>query len=168
MKPLRLVLVLDPMAAHEYCPLYSHRMAAKGAFIMEYPIMLNGQAVGRAEVAQEGLYYRFTCRCRFSGEILYRIILCFDGGAEKLGVPVPERGEFCLKTRVPVKRIGQGKWSFHAAAQYDKPAGEFVPLSPEEPFRYLKRLQNAHLQTRDGVTGLFVLHDIKDMHPDLQ
>lgn len=123
---------------------------------MEYPIMLYGQAVGRATVAREGLYYRFCCRCRFDGEILCTIVARRGEREEKLGVPVPEGGEFRLETRIPVKRLGEGDWLFAAVPRREQARGTFVPLSPEEPFRYLKRIGEAVLQTRDGVTGVVI------------
>ena len=123
---------------------------------MEYPIMLYGQVVGRAKVVREGLYYRFCCICRFDGEILCTIVVRRADREEKLGVPVPEGGEFRLETRIPVKRLGEGDWHFGAVPRHEKARGIFVPLSPEEPFRYLKRIESGFLQTREGVVGIIV------------
>ncbi len=120
------------------------------------PIILGGQAVGTAEVQREGLYYCFDCRCRLSGEIMYRLTVRCGERTENLGIPVPEGGRFVLRTRIPVKRLGEGTFLIRAEPKHAELQGKFVPLSPEEPFRYLRRLQDAFLQVRDGQVGVVI------------
>ncbi len=118
------------------------------------PILLGGQAVGTAEVRREGLYYCFDCQCRLSGEIMYRLTVRCGERTENLGIPVPEGGRFVLRSRIPVKRLGEGTFLIRAEPKHAELMGKFVPLSPEEPFRYLRRLQDAFLQVRDGQVGV--------------
>ncbi len=120
------------------------------------PIILGGQAVGTAEVQREGLYYCFDCRCRLSGEMVYRLTVRCGERTENLGIPVPEGGRFVLRTRIPVKRLGEGTFLIRAEPKHAELMGKFVPLSPEEPFRYLRRLQDAFLQVRDGQVGVVI------------
>lgn len=123
---------------------------------MEYEIMLGGQAIGKATVRRQGLYYEFDCQCVLSGEGMFCISVFCHTNREDLGVLVPEGGRFVLRTRLPVKRLGEGTLCFEAVPKRPKPVGKFIPLSPEEPFRYLQRLENAYLQVRNGQPGIVI------------
>lgn len=121
-----------------------------------YDILLGGQAVGRAWAEKEGLYYRFECRCDLSGETVYRVTVRCGEVTENLGILVPEGGSFVARSRVPVKKLGQGPLEFKAVPRHTQLEGKFIPLSPEEPFKYLKRLQNAVLRVKNGQVGIVV------------
>ncbi len=118
--------------------------------------MLGGQSVGTAQIRREGLYYALDCRCRLSGEIVYRLVARRGERTVNLGIPVPEGNWFVLRTRIPVKRLGEGELQIRAEPKNVQWSGKFVPLSPEEPFRYLRRLQGAFLQVRDGQVGVVI------------
>ena len=107
-------------------------------------------------VQRQGLYYCFCCRCRLTGEVLYRIEVSCDGRREDLGILIPVGDRFGLSTKVPVKRLGQGTLRFQALPKHRKLEGEFIPVYPEEPFAYLTRLQNAFLAVRDGQVGVVI------------
>ena len=121
-----------------------------------YEIMLGGVSVGQAVVRREGLYYRFSCRCDLSGEVIYRITVTCGGKSESLGIPVPKNGEFYLDTRLAASRLGEGEPKFAAVPRRPDLGGMFVPISPEEPFRYLHRLENAFLARKDGQLGIVI------------
>lgn len=124
-----------------------------------YDIVLGGSSIGTVQVTKEGLYYRFRCRCRLSGEVMYKLTAQWDGHTESLGVPVPENGEFCLSVRLPIKRFGQEKPRFRAVPKHEPVSGRFVPISPEEPFRYLHRLNEAVFAVQDGQPGVILMPD---------
>ena len=119
-----------------------------------YPVLMGGQQVGDAAVHRDGLYLCFSCRCRFSGEMICRLVAEVDGKKENLGIPVPEGDCFHLQTRVPAKRLGEGELTVRAVPKHSSVSGKFVPLSPQEPFRYLKELKNAYLEIRNGQAGI--------------
>lgn len=121
-----------------------------------YDIMLGTQSIGKAQVEKEGLYYRISCRCRLSGEIPYKVYASCCDKTEDLGLLVPQSGAFVLTTRLPVKRLGEGQLEFRAVPRTPKLAGEFVPISADEPFSYLSRLENAYMQIRDGQIGVVI------------
>jgi len=121
-----------------------------------YPILLGGQAVGQAQVRREGLYLCFSCRCRLSGEMIYRLTVGCGEHTQNLGIPVPNGGQFCLKTKIPAKLLGEGELKITAVPKHAALAGKFVPLSPEEPFAYLNRLKNAFLEVRAGQVGVVI------------
>lgn len=128
-----------------------------GIFNMrEYDVMMGDKAVGKAEVEREGLYYRIRVRCSLSGDVLYKV-LCRCGGSEvNLGVLVPVDGAFGLETRQSIKKLGEGDLRFVALPRHTEMRGKFVPLSPEEPFRYISRLKDSFLTRRNGTTGLII------------
>lgn len=121
-----------------------------------HEILLGGQTVGKAAVSRQGLYYDFNCRCDFTGEVMYRLQVRCGDSCHTLGIPVPENGKFVLKTRIPAKKLGDGELEFTAVPKHTDLTGKFIPLSPEEPFRYLRRLQEAVLQVRDGKVGVVI------------
>ena len=134
--------------------------------MMELEIKLGGQAIGRAVVRREGLYWRFECRCSLSGEVVYRLRVRCGDKTENLGIPVPQNGAFELNTRIPVKKLGSGRMEMEAVPKRDKMEGQFVPLRAEEPFRYLRRLEDAFLQVRDGQVGIILPPECLPPHPE--
>lgn len=121
-----------------------------------YDITKNGQAVGTAAVEKDGLYYRFTCRCRGSG--IFHLRVSRGGKEESLGIPVPEGGEYRLRTRIPVSRFPAGEFRFFV----EEPKKEtFVPVIPGQPFPYLSKLKNARYALRNGTAGV-ILSDVQD------
>ena len=121
-----------------------------------YEILLSGAAVGQAVVTRQGLYYLFSCRCRFHGEIMYKLTVTCGDITENLGIPVPDGREFILNTRLPVKKLGRGEPEFRAVPRHAQLQGKFIPISPEEPFSYLNRLKDAFLEIRGGKTGVVI------------
>jgi hypothetical protein len=121
-----------------------------------YDILLGGESIGTAQVQRQGLYYIFDCRCDLSGEVVYRITVRCGENTQSLGIPVPDGNRFRLRTKIPVKNLGEGELSFRMVPKHANTDEKFVPISPEEPFRYLKRLQNAFLQVRDGKVGVVI------------
>ena len=132
----------------------------------ELEISLGGQAIGRAKVSREGLYWRFRCRCSLSGEVVCRLRVRCGDKAENLGIPVPQNGAFELNTRIPVKKLGSGRMEMEAVPKHDKMEGLFVPLRAEEPFQYLRRLEDAFLQVRDGQVGIILKPECLPPHPE--
>lgn len=118
--------------------------------------MLGDKVVGKAKVSREGLYYRIRCRCALSGDMLCRILVRCGKQEESLGILVPEGREFGLETRIPVKKVGEGPLTFSAAPRHRDLEGQFIPLSPEEPFRYITRLKDAYLVKQKGKVGVVI------------
>ena len=84
------------------------------------------------------------------------ITVTCSGKSESLGIPVPKNGEFYLDTRLAASRLGEGEPKFAAVPRRPDLGGMFVPISPEEPFRYLHRLENAFLARKDGQLGIVI------------
>lgn len=120
--------------------------------IQDYSVTLGGKETGRVQVERQGLYYRIFCRCKLSGEVMYRLVAACGERTADLGILVPTESGFGVETRIPVSRLGEGTLSFSLRPKHDE-ATIFVPIRPEEPFAYLSHLRQARLEYRDGQLG---------------
>lgn len=119
-----------------------------------YDARMGDKVVGTVKVERQGLYYRFSCRCSLSGEVMQRLWLRCGGKETDLGLCVPVDGTFGTQKRLPVKQCGEGTPEFILRPKQTEIRGNFIPLSPEEPFRYLHRLENAFLERRGEQLGI--------------
>lgn len=124
-----------------------------------YPLQFGGQTIGKVQVIREGLYYRFLCRCRLTGDIVCRVAADIGGRRENLGVLAPAGEGFSLNTRIPVKRFAEGKPEFRAVPNGMEKKVTFAPIYPEEPFSYIERLKDAYLARQNGVLGAVFRED---------
>lgn len=123
----------------------------------DYEVLFGGKPTGKVRVTRDGLYYRFCCRCRLSGDVVCRLYAQCGDKRENLGVVIPMEDGFGLETRLPVKRLGEGDMEFRLIPKSEKnPQGKFVPIYPEEPFAYLQRLEEAFLATQNGQVGAVI------------
>lgn len=77
-----------------------------------YNIIWKSNLVGTAEVFDEGLYYRFSCKCTIRYEGIYRIIVINGMNMIDLGICVPEKNNFVLYKRIPKKLFKEKTFSF--------------------------------------------------------
>lgn len=112
--------------------------------------------IGTAQVERRGLYYHIQVRCELAGGVMHKVLMCCDGREENLGILFPVDGKFGLSTRIPVKRIGEGKIIFRILPRHGSLSGRFVPLSPQEPFQYITRLKDSFLERRGNTTGIVI------------
>ena len=122
----------------------------------DYEIRMGKEVIGTAAVEQQGLYYRFSCRCNISGSVICRVTVSCNGHHENLGVLIPVGDGFGLTTKLAVKKLGKGPFQFRAMPKNQKSEGKFIPIYPEEPFAYISRLQNAFLEIRNGQAGIMI------------
>ena len=119
-----------------------------------YEIALGKNPVGKVQVIRQGLYYRFICRCRLSGDVVYRLTVRGGDITENLGVLVGLGDGFGLDKKIPVSHLGEGKLEFILLPKSDRLNGEFIPIRPEEPFAYLTRLQDSFYVHQSGQAGI--------------
>lgn len=122
----------------------------------KYDLRLGRDTVGTVQVLREGLYYRFICRCKLTGDVVCRLAVRCGDKQENLGVVVPVGDGFGLDKKLPVKRLGEGQMEFFLGPKHDRVMGEFVPIRPEEPFAYIARLKNAFLARQEGQIGVVI------------
>lgn len=119
-----------------------------------YNVYQGEESLGKVHVQKQGLYYRFFCRCKFSGQVMYDLQLNWDDGKALLGLLTPMDGQFGLEVKVPVKRVGQHNWRFSLRPHHSAVGGQFVPIYPDEPFSYLSHLERAYLSVQSGQVGI--------------
>lgn len=117
----------------------------------KYAVYLLDRPVGTVNVEKQGLYYRFSCRCE-PGKGMHRLLLRSGGKETDLGLCVPMADGFGTEKRLPIKQCGTGTPEFFLRPK----DGHFVPISPEEPFRYIHRLENAFLERRGHQLGIVI------------
>ena len=127
-----------------------------------YAVRFGNQDVGKVQVKREGLYYRFFCRCRLSGEVVCRLFVVCGEKEESLGVVVPAEDGFGLDKKIPAKRLGDGPMQFYLATKgggirvESQVPGTFIPIYPEEPFAYIARLKEAFFVRQNGQAGIIL------------
>ena len=119
-----------------------------------YSVTCSGKSCGKVSVRKQGLYYHFHCRCTVDREDIYRLVLSCDDHRESLGILIPSEDAFCLRTKVPVKKLPEGEWSFCITSKQMEDNGLFIPISPEEPFAYISRLKESFLTSQNGQPGI--------------
>ena len=144
-----------------------------------YDITYDGRSVGTARMEKQGLYYVFFCRCRLPDDKLYRIHVICGENREDLGICVPMDDAFGMDKKIPSKRLGEAAPAFELLPKDWMPPVEiipepvepvieeeirepekaeelFVPVSEEEPFEYLDKLENAVFAEQNGQPGVLI------------
>ena len=122
----------------------------------DHTVVLGTETVGRVQVRQEGLYYRFICRCRQQPDQVYRLMVSCGQWRGSIGVLTPEGDGFGLDKKRGRKDFPTGEAQFFLAPVHDPVQGKFVPISPREPFCYLQDLKDAFLDQREGQPGVVI------------
>ena len=121
-----------------------------------YEVFLGEKAVGTVEMQKEGLYVHFSCRCRPVHRDMIRLWMICGEKEIDLGLCVPMDGGFGTEKRIPAKLCGPGEPTFCLRHKDDILRGRFIPLSPEEPFQYLHKLETAFLERRGTRLGIVI------------
>lgn len=115
-----------------------------------YDVKYEGQTVGSVTVSKEGLYYRFSCRCKPRKTALYKLTVFCDGRTTDIGICVPQENGFGLDKQIPVKRVGEGDMKFQLMPRGQSISKRKVPLIPGAPFAYISELEHSHLILNNG------------------
>ncbi len=121
----------------------------------KYDVYLGNSVSGSVKVEKQGLYYKFICKCSLSGDVICRLVVTGRDKQENLGVLIPMGDWFGLETRIPIKRIGDGPYHFSLLTKQET-ATHYIPLSPEEPFKYIARLKESFLLAQNGRMGIIL------------
>ena len=130
----------------------------QGGLIMvgTYSVYLGDKSVGTAQIRCQGLYYGISIRCKLPGDTMYQVTVQCGMQIENLGVMIPVEDVFGLDVRIPVKKFEGGEPMFSVQPRHRSMSGKYIPLSPEEPFRYLSRLKQSYLERRNGKVGIVI------------
>lgn len=125
----------------------------KGVVILqEFPIVYHDNNCGRAKVWKDGLYYRISCRCRYSSG-LYQILVTGEQGTVNLGTCVLSGNEIGLDTRIAIKRLAAIK-TFRLNEKYQEEQ-KWVPITQNTPIK-LSILGKSNLFQKNGALGFTV------------
>ena len=118
-----------------------------------YTVWLGKEPVGQATVERQGLYYWFRCRCQLYSEVMCRVTVSCGSNHESLGILVPAGKDYVLTKKLPVK-LFSGTPEFWITPKQPQRQEFYVDIYPEEPFRYIAKLEKAYLDRRQGVLRL--------------
>jgi len=121
-----------------------------------YAVQFGNRTVGNVTVRRQGLYYRFCCSCQLSGDVLCRLLVSCGNAQQDLGILVPMEEGFGLDTKIPVKRLGEGRPEFTLLPKQSAISTLFVPVYPEEPFAYIAKLKDAFLSKNENQIGICI------------
>lgn len=99
----------------------------------EVAILYGSLVVGEAKIQRQGLYYLFSCSCRFSKSGIYKLWAASAGKQIKLGVCVPEKNCYTLYRKIPTAHFGDDEISVYVMNEDERkidnqPKGELVSL----------------------------------------
>lgn len=121
-----------------------------------YHIWLGKETVGQAAVSRQGLYYCFDCRCRLHSKVMCKVTVSCGGHHENLGILAPCGKDYALNRRIPVKQFPAGTPEFWITPKQTGQHEIRVDVYPEEPFRYIAKLEKAYLDRSAGGSGICI------------
>lgn len=119
-----------------------------------YIVWLGKEAVGQAIVERQGLYYSFNCQCQLHSEVMCRVTVSCGGSHVSLGILVPMGKDYGLTKKLPIKNFPPGTPEFWITPKQIRSQGIYVDVYPEEPFRYIAKLEKAYLDKHKGRPGI--------------
>lgn len=122
----------------------------------EYAVSIANEPVGKVCVTRQGLYYRFQCYCKLSGNVVYRLVVSYGSDSVNIGVLVPDGSAFCLDKKLPTKYFTENEPKFMLIPHRETSERVFAEIYPEEPFCYLDRVKNSFLCYQNGKPGLMI------------
>jgi hypothetical protein len=124
-----------------------------------YTVWLGNENVGQAVVERFGLYYRFQCRCKLQSNVISRVTVSCAGTNESLGILVPSGREYILTKSLPAKKFPGGQPEFRLQPKSPQIHELEIDIYPEEPFRYIAKLENAYLERRRDKSVIHIESD---------
>lgn len=124
-----------------------------------YAVFLGREKVGQAVVEKRGLYYQFQCHCKLHSAVMCRVVVSCAGGDENLGILVPDGDDYILSKKLPAKKFSSGRPEFRLEPKQSCVHEISVDIYPEEPFRYIAKLEKAYLDKRRGKHAIVIHTD---------
>lgn len=119
-----------------------------------FDICYQDGVIGRAEVTKQGLYYCFRCACTPPDKEMYRIHVNDGITTKDLGICVPDKDQYTLVARIPIKYFNDDKFVFVLTpARLEK---TFIPVAVDVPFDPLDQLETARFQIENGQPGILI------------
>ena len=120
-----------------------------------YDVMLGPEKRGTVTVTGQGLYWVIRCTCGLYSDVMQDLVATAGDRQLRIGLLTPEGTKYGLHKRIPKKEL-QSVDGFSLCPRHGRMDGQFFSISPQEPFGYLSRLEEAYLCRREGKTGLLL------------
>lgn len=128
----------------------------QGGIVLEklYDVRFEDKCVGQVRVQKEGLYYRLNCLVKAPTSSKYHLMGIWENQQRDFGLCIPDGDNIGMITRIPIKNFAGDAVAFELKDCNTKIVSNFIPLSTQEPFAALDRLEYAYLECRDGILGI--------------
>lgn len=111
-----------------------------------YHAIFEDKVVGEVTVEKEGLYYTFQCCVSLKQGGMYRLILETEKGETDLGILMPCEAGYAVRRKLSVKQVCGSSFHFRITERNSVLAESCIPVSEDQPFPFVDKLQNARLQ----------------------
>ena len=129
-----------------------HKLQYGGVIV--FPIYYDSKICGRATIAQEGLYFRITCKCDIPDKRPCSVVLESPEMSISLGTCIRMNNQYIINTKVPCKRIKSDNLQFRLVKNCDDGGEIFIPVRENVPFPYLHKLHQARMCYKSGHIGI--------------
>lgn len=119
-----------------------------------FNITFLNEAVGTAEMRENGLYYEIHCVCAMNNVGLYRVRLEDGNTVLDLGTCLRINDRYEIQTKLPKSRLSGSAVRFVLTDGETEPQERFVPIIAGEPFSYLTKLPVSLLEVTDNTIGI--------------
>ena len=116
-----------------------------------YEICCEKHNIGYATVEQYGLYYSVICHIQPREKRMYRVFVQTQGNVIDLGICVPEKNGFCIRTKIRVKDFDTNSAVFSVVENRNTSC----KIADNEEFPYLYMLRSAHLAETECCVAVF-------------
>ncbi len=120
--------------------------------MQEYNVKFADRTIGTAQVAQTGLYYRITCKCRID-EGVHKLYADSEKGTVLVGVFYPNNGWYEIERRISMQVLGKKIRSFYINPTNEE-QGRFCEIFEDQPFPHLPQIGKSCLAQRNGQWGI--------------
>ena len=122
----------------------------------QYIVYMGDEPIGTGQIQKDGLYLIISANCKLSGQVPHRLIASWEDKELELGIFVPNRENYEMKTRIAAKKWGRGEPVFRVVPKHNRLPANFVPISIQEPFRWIDQLEKATFGVKDGISGVII------------
>ena len=127
-----------------------------------FAVYLRQNRVGTVTLEKWGLFYQLECFCEIPMKERCDLKLICGENEVNLGICVPYRNGFGLRTRVKAGMLQNSQIQFQLVPRSAPQESSFYPVREDTPFDHLDKLENARLQIRENQIGI-VFSDQRSM-----
>lgn len=141
--------MIRPLTAYVCC---------KGAIALidNSPVWMGDRQIGNIQICKVGLFYQISCKCSLPDDRIYKLYAQSAAGMQYLGIPVPEKGAYTVRTKISAGKLELRDIRFFVLPKDENAAQRLLRVRPDEPFEHLDCLESAVCVLQDGNVYLTV------------